>query len=525
MTRNGVPLKLGTDYTYDSPSHLLQVPFNGPTDLVVNNVNSVFSASTPPPGLTNGSFELGLLGWTASGNLAVSPRASQGTNCIEFNIGQLSPNGVISQSFGTVSGQSYTLAFDIGADGGTPTTPQSLLVTLQGNGALLSKTATVYGPGDSSSKYTSTNFSFVANSATTLLTFQDVSPTGLNIDLLLDNVQISAGGPVNQAPNGVITAPSTDLTITVGQSVTFAGSGTDPDNNVPLTYLWQFGTGSGLADATSQNPGAVQFNNPGTFVVTFTVSDALKLADPTPATRTITVQAPPPPGLTNGSFELGLLGWTASGNLAVSPRASQGTNCIEFNIGQLSPNGVISQSFGTVSGQSYTLAFDIGADGGTPTTPQSLLVTLQGNGALLSKTATVYGPGDSSSKYTSTNFSFVANSATTLLTFQDVSPTGLNIDLLLDNVLIVPQGTQQNSLLTNLVASPIRKPGLLSIERAGEGFRLRLAVSENGPCELQCSDDLLSWKTLLTGEASGGVAEFLIANPLGGTAFYRVTAP
>jgi PKD repeat protein len=36
----------------------------------------------------------------------------------------------------------------------------------------------------------------------------------------------------------------------------------------------------------------VQFNTPGTYTVSFTVSDALGLADPTPATRTVTVANP-----------------------------------------------------------------------------------------------------------------------------------------------------------------------------------------------------------------------------------------
>ena len=106
----------------------------------------------------------------------------------------------------------------------------------------------------------------------------------------------------NQAPNGVIDSPSTNLTIAVGQSVNFAGTGTDPDNNTPLTYLWNFGTGSGISNSTAQDPGLKQFNNIGIFTVTFTVKDALGLADPTPATRTITVQG--------GSSVIPKAGWS-----------------------------------------------------------------------------------------------------------------------------------------------------------------------------------------------------------------------
>jgi hypothetical protein len=93
----------------------------------------------------------------------------------------------------------------------------------------------------------------------------------------------------NQAPNGVIDAPSGNVTISAGDSVVFMGTGTDPDGNLPLSYLWQFGAGSGVSNSTVQDPGAVQFNVPGTYQVTFSVTDALGLPDPTPAVRTITV--------------------------------------------------------------------------------------------------------------------------------------------------------------------------------------------------------------------------------------------
>jgi lysophospholipase L1-like esterase len=103
-------------------------------------------------------------------------------------------------------------------------------------------------------------------------------------------LNVLAGGtpPSNQPPNGTITSPTGDVTIAPGQSVSFAGSGTDPENS-PLTYAWNFGTG-GPPASTSQNPGAVTFPNAGTYQVTFTVTDSQGSPDPTPATRTITVQ-------------------------------------------------------------------------------------------------------------------------------------------------------------------------------------------------------------------------------------------
>jgi lysophospholipase L1-like esterase len=99
---------------------------------------------------------------------------------------------------------------------------------------------------------------------------------------------LATGG--NQPPNGTITSPMNNVTISPGQSVTFNGSGRDPDNNLPLTYAWNFGVG-GPPPSTSQNPGTVVFPTAGVFTVTFTVSDSQGTPDPTPATRTVTVQS------------------------------------------------------------------------------------------------------------------------------------------------------------------------------------------------------------------------------------------
>ena len=95
----------------------------------------------------------------------------------------------------------------------------------------------------------------------------------------------------NLPPNGVIQAPSGNMTIAPGGTVDFNGTGSDPENNLPLTYAWTFGNGS---TSTLADPPPVQYVNPGTYTVTFTVRDALGNADPVPATRTVTVQSGAP---------------------------------------------------------------------------------------------------------------------------------------------------------------------------------------------------------------------------------------
>jgi hypothetical protein len=96
------------------------------------------------------------------------------------------------------------------------------------------------------------------------------------------------GAPTDLPPKGTILSPTGDLTITPGQSVNFAGSATDPDGTVS-TYSWIFP--DGIPDASSlPSPGLVSFTEVGTHVVSLTSIDAFGVNDPSPPTRTITVQ-------------------------------------------------------------------------------------------------------------------------------------------------------------------------------------------------------------------------------------------
>lgn len=97
------------------------------------------------------------------------------------------------------------------------------------------------------------------------------------------------GATTNQPPVATIAAPTGNVAIAQGGTVTFQGSGTDPDNNLPLTYSWNFG--GGAPNSTVQNPGAVMFNTAGTFTVSFRVTDSLGLASAA-VTRTVTVTPP-----------------------------------------------------------------------------------------------------------------------------------------------------------------------------------------------------------------------------------------
>ena len=107
--------------------------------------------------------------------------------------------------------------------------------------------------------------------------------------------------PPNRAPESRIDAPAAQQTpIAVGEALVFAGSGTDPDGDLPLAYHWDFGN-SGVAPVALEDPGAITFDRPGTFQVRLTATDSRGLADPSPAMVVVKVEAadpppPPPPG-------------------------------------------------------------------------------------------------------------------------------------------------------------------------------------------------------------------------------------
>jgi PKD repeat protein len=90
----------------------------------------------------------------------------------------------------------------------------------------------------------------------------------------------------NQAPNGTITAPSRNLTITTNGTVQFQGVASDPDGD-PVTFHWEFG----VSTATGPGPHVVTYPDTGAYTARLIVTDSGGLSDPTPDSRIITVNA------------------------------------------------------------------------------------------------------------------------------------------------------------------------------------------------------------------------------------------
>lgn len=96
----------------------------------------------------------------------------------------------------------------------------------------------------------------------------------------------------NMPPDGTITSPPAPVTVEAGDSVTFAASCTDDNaGGTSLAHAWSFDANA-TADSSLEDPGAIRFPLPGTYVVTYTCQDALGADDPTPATVTVTVTEP-----------------------------------------------------------------------------------------------------------------------------------------------------------------------------------------------------------------------------------------
>ena len=92
---------------------------------------------------------------------------------------------------------------------------------------------------------------------------------------------------INLPPDGVIDSPANNVIMVAGGAVNFQGNGADPDSEKPLSFKWEFS--GGAHDSTQKDPGMITFKTPGTFKVTFTVTDDQGLSDPEPATVMVEV--------------------------------------------------------------------------------------------------------------------------------------------------------------------------------------------------------------------------------------------
>lgn len=145
--------------------------------------------NAPNPTIANGSFEQGLQGWSAAGNVATGAWAgtSDGGTAVAFGSGNTTNNGSLTQSIATVAGGRYRVTFDYRVDGRSDAT-QTLRARATGGGSTIGSIDTT-APGGSG--YQTRSFEFTASSNQTVIRFSDVSGETSAIDGWLDNVRVA----------------------------------------------------------------------------------------------------------------------------------------------------------------------------------------------------------------------------------------------------------------------------------------------------------------------------------------------
>ncbi len=400
-----------------------------------------------PPGpnlLVNGSFENGTAGWSGTGNHVVqfaNPYfATNGTRLVAFNTANSIPNGSLSQAVPTTPGTTYRLTFDAGAFAYN-VLPQSIQLKVGGTNPLVLETIDIRGSGTGSCRWSPRDLEFIAEESITTLAFRDVSASSSNADLLLDNVHLAVvtgeGNGGNDPPVAAIDTyvTATHVPLVIGNPGVLAND-TSPEA-LPLTALLVSGPGHG-AVTLAEDGGFTYTPGPdfaGYDSFTYRASDG---TTPSKAsTVVITVGSGILHSIVNGSFEADFNGWAASGNMELKSSApyvaSDGSKLIAFNASNKTPNAVLSQSFVTVPGKTYTLNFDFGTYAFGPQ-QQVLGVAITGNGPLISGDLAITGTSGGVVAWQSRSFSFVANGPLAKLAFYDKSATSASIDLVLDHV-------------------------------------------------------------------------------------------
>jgi Bacterial Ig domain/Fibronectin type III domain/Protein of unknown function (DUF642) len=254
----------------------------------------------------------------------------------------------------------------------------------------------------------------------------------------------------------------------------------------------------------------------------YQVSDGVHFSDT--AVVEIVVKEPTSELLVNGSFESNYLGWSVQGNqniaASVSPyKSSHGSRLVSFNGLNLPANGVLSQSFATVPGKVHTVSFDT-AVLAYNTSSQKLLVTVTGQGNLLSQTVTTVGNGTGVIQWTKRSYSFLADSALTTLTFKDTSASSTSIDLLLDNTSVT--GPPKPITIPTLAESP----GTPSLAGTPGAVTVGMTVVSSGLYILERSEDLVHWEAIgSTQVTEPGLITFVDSKKPGGAVpkvFYRI---
>ncbi len=467
---------------------------------------SLTITAVAPGTLTNGSFEQGspanlgpATGWNFNANYPTSGAplcyvpdgtypavVPDGIRLLIFNAGPDNYTGNVSQSFATSPGQTYSLNLNAGVFTSNQLAgkSQNLQIVVAGTTTLFSTVRTL-NSANGVPQLQPLSYSFTADSASTTLTLSDatgaLAPSLSSLsDLLVDHVRVALASS-NTAPVAVNDAYSTNQNTPLNVSLPgVLTNDTDAQSN-PLTAI----------KVTDPTNGTVSLSANGSFTYTptsgysgpdsFTYKANDGTADSNTATVAITVNAPAVTILANGSFESGAIilssgapqdagsvtaldNWGGSGarfGFVQIPEypATDGQRLLVFNGGYNGGSntfdGFVTQSFTTTPGLSYTISLQVGIyAGGDNNKVQRLQVKLDGTSNLLTQPVVRTSSNSSSIvQWAPVSFSFIADSATTVLTLSDNGAgfASVGSDLVVDSVQVT---ANQNSRTLTVSSSP-----------------------------------------------------------------------
>ena len=196
------------------------------------------------PALSAGSYLLptdgstAMTGWTVgvpdSGDVDLSNGSGDGIapyagqQLIVFNVSDTTPGGSLSQTFDTTVGEFYTVTFAV-TQNHPGTTSLTATALAAGNSLLASNYCVPSTPGE----WSLFQLTFTATTTSTTLVFKDTSAQTFNVDLLFDDVTVTASQPVT--PPSIVTSPVSQ-TANNGDTVTFTASA----GGGPSTVQWYF---------------------------------------------------------------------------------------------------------------------------------------------------------------------------------------------------------------------------------------------------------------------------------------------
>ena len=157
-------------------------------------VFDIAAGSTQIPGWT---VSVGTVDWITSNWVS-----SQGTSSLDL-VGSFALGGV-AQTFDTVPGTTYVVAFDLAGNPGGPPAVKPLAVTV--NGVTSNFTFDTTGRSGAAMGWTRHSLTFTASGTSSTIAFvSDTTGTGTNAGAALDNVTITAQGAA--APAAEIPLP------------------------------------------------------------------------------------------------------------------------------------------------------------------------------------------------------------------------------------------------------------------------------------------------------------------------------